>query len=192
MTSTRAEFTFPSIHNFPPFYTRQPTDSTWESQLNQWSELILSYCRHYNKFRIDLHEATAPGVSQLFENSKLKRRLSFETLQEIVDNMVQRGDAEWEDGPKGTKSQAVIYWRKPSDWATLILNWVNETGMNNNSILTVHEIAHGDLAEDQPFYEMDHFILLKALQLLAKRGVAQLFKGSSDDESMGVKFFNSA
>ncbi|KAG2220066.1 hypothetical protein INT45_007310 [Circinella minor] len=192
MTTMQSDFKFPSIHNFPPFYTRQPTDSTWESQLSQWKDLILGYCRHYNIFRIDLHEVTAPGVSELFENSKLKRRLSIETLQEIVDEMVQKGDAEWVDGKKGSKSQAIIYWRKPEDWATLILGWVNETGMNNNNILTVYEIAHGDLAEGQPFYELDQFILLKALNILVKRGVAQLFKGSSDDDNMGIKFFNTS
>ncbi|KAI8139397.1 ESCRT-II complex subunit-domain-containing protein [Fennellomyces sp. T-0311] len=191
MATTSKDFKFPSVHNFPPFYTRQPTDSSWESQLNQWSELILSYCRHYNIFRIDLHEVTAPGVSPLFENAKLKRRLSFETLQEILDEMVQRGNAEWEDGPKGSKEQAIIYWRKPADWASLIWTWADQNGMSNN-ILTVYEIANGDLVEDQPFYELDQFILLKALNVLVKRGNAQLFKGSSDDESMGVKFFNSS
>lgn len=51
-------------------------------------------------------------------------RLSFETLQEIIDDMVQKGNAEWEGGPKGAKSQAVIYWRKPDDWANLIWTWV--------------------------------------------------------------------
>lgn len=51
-------------------------------------------------------------------------RLSFETLQEIIDDMVQKGNAEWEGGAKGTKSQAVIYWRKPDDWANLIWTWV--------------------------------------------------------------------
>ncbi|ORY98869.1 ESCRT-II complex subunit-domain-containing protein [Syncephalastrum racemosum] len=183
-----SEFRFPVNYNFPPFYTRQPTEATWQNQVAQWSEFIQSYCRHHRIFRIDLHEATVPGASELFENSRIKRRLSFETLQEIIDEMVQQGVAEWEGGNKGPKTHAVIYWRKPDDWANLILQWVTETG-NNNNILTVHEIAHGELVEDQPFYQLDGLILDKALHILSKRGVAQLFKGSGDDESMGVKFF---
>ncbi|KAJ8661190.1 hypothetical protein O0I10_002938 [Lichtheimia ornata] len=190
MSTTSNEFKLPSIHSFPPFFTRQPTEQTWESQVAQWTDLIMSYCRHHRIFRIDLHEVTVPGGSKLFENEQIKRRLSFETLQEIIDDMVQKGNAEWEGGAKGTKSQAVIYWRKPDDWANLIWTWVNQSGMNND-ILTLHEIAHGDLVEDQAFYELDPFILNKAMNILAKRGVAQLFKGSSDDDSMGVKFFSS-
>ncbi|KAG0174525.1 hypothetical protein DFQ28_005818 [Apophysomyces sp. BC1034] len=116
-------------------------------------------------------------------------RLSFATLQEIIDEMVKQGTAEWEGGPKGPKAQAWIYWRKPDDWANMIWTWVNQRGMNND-IVTVYEIAHGDLAEGEEFYEMDKGVLTKALNILVKRGVAQLFKGSSDDD-MGVKFFGS-
>ena len=38
---------------------------------------------------------------------------------------IYTGDAEWVDGKKGSKSQAIIYWRKPEDWANLILGWVS-------------------------------------------------------------------
>lgn len=61
---------------------------------------------------------------------------------------IYTGAAEWEGGSKGPKIEALIYWRKPEDWANVILEWVNNVGMNNN-IMTVHEIAHGELAEDQ-------------------------------------------
>ncbi|KAI9316396.1 ESCRT-II complex subunit-domain-containing protein [Dichotomocladium elegans] len=170
--------------------SRQPTESTWQSQLAQWHDLILNYCRHYSIFRIDLQAMTAPGGSDLFENTRIKRRLSFETLQEVVEGMVGNGSAEWEGGSKGPKAVALVYWRKPEEWANLIWAWVNQAGMGND-IMTVHEIAHGELVADQPFYELDPSVLQAALNILVKRGVAQLFKGSSDDDSMGVKFFNS-
>lgn len=34
------------------------------------------------------------------------------------------GTAEWEGGSKGPKSEALIYWHTPEDWANLIWNWV--------------------------------------------------------------------
>lgn len=34
------------------------------------------------------------------------------------------GTAEWEGGAKGPKSEALIYWHTPEDWANLIWNWV--------------------------------------------------------------------
>ncbi|KAI8370601.1 ESCRT-II complex subunit-domain-containing protein [Radiomyces spectabilis] len=183
-------FQFPSIHEFPPFFTRQPTEATWHSQASQWADLILSYCRYHRIYRIDLHQVTMPSASTLFENTRIKRRLSFETLQDIIDRMVDQGTADWEGGSKGDKSQALIYWRKPEDWANLIWTWVNQVGVNN-SIVTVYEILHGELAEGQEFYEMDKTVLLKALNVLVKRGHAQIFSSSEDEDSMGVKFFGS-
>ncbi len=38
------------------------------------------------------------------------------------------------------------------------------------------------------FFELDKTILDKALNILVKRGSAQIFKGT-DEDSMGVKFF---
>lgn len=91
MSTTPIDFKFPSIYNFPPFFTyvyamlfrqgywhlskrRQPTEQTWESQVAQWNDLIMSYCRYYRIFRIDLHEVTVPGGSNLFENKQIKRK----------------------------------------------------------------------------------------------------------------------
>lgn len=38
------------------------------------------------------------------------------------------------------------------------------------------------------FFELDKALLTKALNILVKRGNAQIFKGT-DEDSMGVKFF---
>ncbi|KAI8077775.1 ESCRT-II complex subunit-domain-containing protein [Halteromyces radiatus] len=182
-STTSSSYQFPSIHDFPPFYTRQPTETTWQNQALQWSDLILKYARHYRIFTLNLNQATTPGASPLFENTRIKRRLSLETLQEVIEFMVQQGTAKWGDN----KTEALLFWRKPDDWADLIAQWVIQSGLNNN-IVTTYEIAHGELAEGQEFYEIDHNVLLLAIQVLVKRGVAQLFKGT-DNENMGVKFF---
>lgn len=73
-------------------FSRQITDSTWKSQVSQWETFILSYTRQKHIFRLDLHQATTPGGIEIFENRKINRRLSFETLQEIIDEMVQKGN----------------------------------------------------------------------------------------------------
>ncbi|CAO3614975.1 unnamed protein product [Cunninghamella blakesleeana] len=164
-TISNNEFQFPAIYNFPPFYTRQPTETTWQNQLTQWSNLILKYTRHNKIYTLNLI------------------KLSLETLQEIIEYMIEQGTARWDDD----KSQVLLFWRKPDDWADLITQWVNRSGLNND-IVTVYEIAHGELSEGQEFYEIDNKVLLVALQVLVKRGIAQLFKGTEDDD-MGVKFF---
>lgn len=77
--------------------------------------------------------------------------------------------------------------------------------------MTVYEIANGELAEGTgmspsllnlvllatqslrlcgaEFYEMDSLVLIKALEVLSARGNAQIFTGTGDVDSMGVKFF---
>lgn len=54
------------------------------------------------------------------------------------------------------------------------------------SILTLYELHSSDATRSQEFYGMDQELLVKAMQVLAKRGKAQLF-GQSEDE-MAVKF----
>ncbi|CAG8537413.1 10323_t:CDS:2, partial [Acaulospora morrowiae] len=160
----------------------QPTQTTWENQTSLWSEIILAYFRHHKLYRLELSE----GLNgELFNNQGIKRRLKLETLEEIIEVMVGQGTAEWY--PPSKKTAALIYWRKPEEWASLIDKWVFDNGFNN-SILTVYEIAHGEASEGFEFYELDQTILLKALDILVKRGVAQLFQGTSADD-MGVKFF---
>ncbi|KAG9301949.1 hypothetical protein G9A89_020993 [Geosiphon pyriformis] len=177
-----ATFKFPTIHKFPPFYSYQPTQSTWQHQAAHWSRIIQGYCRHHRLYRLDLAESLN---WELFNNRTIKRRLNFETLQAIIEEMVKQGTAEWI--PPNKKITAIINWRKPEEWATLIYNWIYANGMTN-SILTVYEIAHGELTEGLEFHELDQSVLLKALDLLVKRGVAQVFQGTSA-EDMGVKFF---
>ncbi|CAG8607674.1 16637_t:CDS:2, partial [Funneliformis caledonium] len=169
-------FAFPSIHDFPPFYTFQPTQTTWQNQVALWSEIILSYYRHHKLYRLELSEALN---SELFYNKGINRRLKLDTLKMIIDEMVKQGMAEWDSPPK--KTTAIIYWRKPEEWATLINNWVFEAGMTN-SILTVYEIAHGDTTEGLEFHKLDQIILMKSLDILVKKGVAQTFQGTSVDD----------
>ncbi|KAI9260820.1 ESCRT-II complex subunit-domain-containing protein [Sporodiniella umbellata] len=182
-----SSFELPSLYNFPPFFTRQVTDSTWKSQAAEWETLILNFARHERIFKLELHNATTSPGYEIFENKKINRRLSLETLQDIVEEMVNKGTAEWVGGAKGKKTEALLFWHTPEEWANLIWNWVNETGQNDQ-IVTFYEISQGELAEGQEFYEIDCNILDKALNILARKGHAQIFKGT-DQDSMGIKFF---
>lgn len=60
--------------------------------MSQWETFILAYTRQKHIFRLDIHQATTPGGHPIFENKKINRRLSFETLQDIIEEMVQKGE----------------------------------------------------------------------------------------------------
>ncbi|KAK9377935.1 ESCRT-II complex subunit-domain-containing protein [Lipomyces chichibuensis] len=189
-TSSRStSFPFPSIYSFPPFFTRQPNSQTWTSQLSLWNSLILAYCRYNRIWRIDLNTAIE---WDLFNNRDISRSLKLETCKEVLDSMVKKGDAEWVSGSGSQVSKntsAIIYWRRPEEWANIIADWIDSTGQKN-TILTLYEIAEGDLSLSQDFRGIDPTILRKALDVLIRRGQAQIMK-SADGEEAGVKFFGS-
>lgn len=98
--------------------------------------------------------------------------------------MVQQGSAIY---TSKAKNEAYIYWRRPEEWATLLQKYIEETGQNG-SVLTVYELTQEDRVQDQEFYGLDPAVLRSAIQVLAKKGKAQMMKGS-DGEEMGIKFF---
>ncbi|RUP36178.1 putative vacuolar protein-sorting-associated protein [Jimgerdemannia flammicorona] len=213
-SSSTPPFSPPATH-FPHFRRAQPTLSTWQNQSSLWASIILAYYRHHRLYRLELNETVGSG-SELFENPRIKRRLPLEALQVIIDDMStpnfphhitltilpkirnpiigahEIGTAEWDvagaTGRQLQKTQCFIYWRKPEEWANYISSWVSDNGMNN-SILTLYEIANGDNTEGTELQGIDTSVLLKSLDVLVRRGVAQIFAGTSDPESVGVKFF---
>ena len=176
------DFIFPKAYSFPPFFTPQPNALTRQSQLQRWSALIQAYCRHHRVFKLSIVESLD---LPLFHNKVLRKRVSLKEAKEIIDFMVSKeGDerAEWL-GPE--KSQCWIWWRKPDVWATLIANWVEETGQKG-VVLTLYELVQGEATERQDFHGLDMDILRQSLTTLAKKGKAQMF---GQEDQQGVKFF---
>ncbi|KPM38409.1 hypothetical protein AK830_g8168 [Neonectria ditissima] len=192
-------FAFPREYHFPAFYTRQTNLTTLHAQHTKWSALILAYARHHRIFRLALSSA---ADSDLFFNRRIDRRLHPDDIRDVVDFMRKDGRAEYVAG--GSSGDVVfLYWRKPDEWAGLVESYVDESGQKG-SVLTVYELVEGDgtigtgklplqplsnaivLTDAIDIHGMDNEILLKALNVLVKRGKAQIF---GQDDSLGVKFF---
>ncbi|KAK2750824.1 hypothetical protein FQN55_001836 [Onygenales sp. PD_40] len=186
LTASSAPFKFPATYSFPPFFTLQPNTTTRLSQFQKWSSLIQAWCRHHRLYRLSLIDAVE---SPLFHNAQLRKRLSLADARTIVDWMV-KGDgggrrAEWVGGDSGGKAVAWIWWRTPEEWAGVLADWVEETGQKN-TVLTLYELMEGEATTSQEFHGMDPDVLLKSLQVLVKRGKAQVF---GNEDQQGVKFF---
>ncbi|KAJ5149707.1 hypothetical protein N7448_001285 [Penicillium atrosanguineum] len=189
-TATSTAFAFPATYNFPPFFTPQPNTNTRHSQLQKWSSLIQAWCRHHRQYRLSLIEAID---TPLFHNAQLRKRLDLREARAVIDWMAKSeseggdGRAEWIEGSgnQAPKSTAWIWWRRPEEWADTIADWVEGTGQRG-VILTVYELVQGDGTVSQEFHGMDNDAMLKALNVLVKRGKAQVF-GAEGQE--GVKFF---
>ncbi|KAJ1794629.1 hypothetical protein LPJ59_004491 [Coemansia sp. RSA 2399] len=178
-----SDFEFPEIHNFPPFFTRQPNESTWKEQRRMWCDLILAYFRHMHLSGMTLAEVVTEPP---FSNRRIHRSLRVDMLREIVEELVKQGNACW-TGQKNTNDTCLVFWRKPEAWASIIHQWVSDVGMLN-TVLTFFELANGEDTADQEFHNIDPLTLRRALDVLQGQGKAQLFVGTSDDD-IGVKFF---
>ncbi|PWN53590.1 ESCRT-II complex, vps25 subunit [Violaceomyces palustris] len=206
-------FEYPKLHSFPPFFTLQPNPTTLSSQLSAWENLILSHSRHHRYHFLDISPTSSASETsrQLFRNERIARELRPQDVRTVLDHLVKNGNAAWEvsgrilDHPPSSSKQAgkdlssvggssstsrqraVIYWRKPFEWADLIYEWVTSTGQNK-SIMTLFELTEGDMVQGTEFYNLPIPILRKALQILSQQGKAQIFTGAEDGEGEGVKF----
>jgi ESCRT-II complex subunit VPS25 len=122
LNPSKPPFPFPREYYFPPFFTRQPTLTTHHAQLQKWSNLILSYCRHHRLFRLSLIDALE---SDLFWNKRIGKRLSREDVREIVEFMRREGTprAEW-IGKGDGGGEFWVWWRNVEEWAGLMYDWV--------------------------------------------------------------------
>ncbi|BGP12959.1 hypothetical protein JCM10213_006598 [Rhodosporidiobolus nylandii] len=186
-TSSSSGFLFPSLFSFPPFFTKQPNPTTWTHQLQQWTTLVLAWCRFHRIWRLELTDETCG--KEPFTNERIKRRLHLPVLRLLLEHMTAAGSAEYDPKPaKGRPAGAAwIYWKRPEELAAAIYDWIKETGQTN-SILTFYELTEGgDLVHTTDFYQLPHPLLRKALDILAKQGKAQVLKGMGE-EGDGVKF----
>lgn len=179
-------FNFPTYTSFPPFYTLQPNLTTRARQLELWSSLITSYCAYHRIFRIQLSSPPAT----LFSNEAIHRSLKASDVRLVLDHMSRPENgprAEWIPSPtKGEQSSSCyVYWKTPTEWAETIYSWVDESGQKG-TVLTVYELREGDAVRSKEWRDMDEDLLRKALNVLVKRGKAQVF---GQEESSGVKFF---
>lgn len=171
------EFKFPAIHDFPPFYTKQVNEQTWKSQLANWDSLILSYCRHYKIWSLDTGSA---ADQELFANKKINRKLKPDALKDVFNYMIKQGHAEWMDN-----TTILVYFKTPQEWANDISQWITDSGQNG-TVMTLYELAHGDLAVNKEFYGMHDAILKKTLDILVSQNKAVWMK-SNDGKIAGVK-----
>ncbi|CAO1634496.1 unnamed protein product [Sympodiomycopsis kandeliae] len=191
-TAQEANFKYPPLYAFPPFFTLQPNANTLATQLSQWSNFITAWCRFHRIFLLDANITSGRELSSLWGNGEIDRRLDEQSRRKVLESMVNEGKASWEPPlpakPKpgaASPSKALIYWRRPEEWGDRIHQWVWDTGQNG-SIMTFFELTEGDAIQDQDFANLPAPMLRRALATLVKQGKAQVFEGSEGLE--GVKF----
>ena len=111
------------------------------------------------------------------------------------------GRGEW----IGKEGYYWVYWKRPEEWGDVVLKWVDATGQKG-MVLTFYELLNGEGTVGEgtqgigfysqlgiwgadttlDFHDMDTELFAKAMNVLVKRGKAQVF---GDEDSRGLKFF---
>lgn len=171
-------FSPPKIYSFPPFFTKQPHEPTWQKQLHHWCQLILLYCKAEKKWRLESSDA-------IFENKLINRSVKPDMIKEILSQLTLQGNAEWTDKDK---SSLYVLWYTRNEWANIVLEYAENTGQQGN-VLTIYELLNGDLTLSQEFHQMNEVLFVSILQLLVKKGRAQLLSEDVDgkNQTVGVK-----
>ena len=121
----------------------------------------------------------------------MRKRLKEQDARTLLDSMVSKEGSErsqWirdKGVAEGREGRCWVYWRRPEEWAQVVGDWVEETGQKG-TVLTLYELVEGDVTNSQEFHGMPMELLQRSLQVLAKKGKAQIF-GQEGQE--GVKFF---
>ncbi|ROW08323.1 hypothetical protein VMCG_03016 [Cytospora schulzeri] len=140
---------------------------------------------------LNLNPASATATvdtEELFHNRKLNRRLALADVREVIGFMRREGRAEYvgrEEEGRGEGDVVWVYWRTPEEWAGVIEGWVDETAQKG-TVLTLYELTEGEGTRGTEFHGLDQELLQKALNVLVRRGKAQIF---GQEDSQGVKFF---
>ncbi|KXS20920.1 ESCRT-II complex, vps25 subunit [Gonapodya prolifera JEL478] len=168
-------FTFPPMHDFPPFFTLQPNPESRARQIQLWSELITRYCEDKQNLYIEPQEWLVRG--ELFSNEKIKRSVSPQLLNAIFDELARQGRLEWVDStpssssPAGAanRARAVIWYRTPDEWAVKMHEWCRATS-KVGQVCTL-----GDFKESEAFQPLDSFAALRCYEAAKRLGRADYF-----------------
>ncbi|KAL4524898.1 hypothetical protein Ndes2526B_g07084 [Nannochloris sp. 'desiccata'] len=177
-------FVFPEFWSYPPYFTLQPIPESQEKQKELWRGLILSYCRHYRIFQINVDDAAAQQTLP-FANPAIKRHLNRDAKLVFLEDLAAHSRGQWLDGK--TRSNFLVLWKTLNEWADSLYTWAVANGLKD-SVVTVDEVQRGEAVVGTELEGMPRVVLEKALKVLETQGKAKLFSGSTPDEE-GVKFF---
>lgn len=160
------------IYEFPPFFTKQPNEDSWKSQLLKWHRIVTEFCKFSGKWQVSYS-------SPVFANLRIQRQLPPEAVKLVLDDMVASGNAE-QLGP----SEVYVYAAKPSELAYELKQWAAATG-HDGSVLTFYELQEGEIPGLERFKGIDSLLLKRLVKVLVKRGEAVGL--SEDNEMVGLK-----
>ena len=158
-------------------YTLQPSADTREKQLQLWADIVL-------KAHAAAKESLmVPATWDLFSNASIDRSLPAEGLAEVMQFLVERGNAEWDNDDR---TRARLIFKSVEALASEIYLYAQKQALQG-MIVTVYELHSADEHAGSGFFGTDPVLFLRALDALEQEGKCTVFQGESMEEN-GVKF----
>ncbi|CAI1521709.1 hypothetical protein SEUBUCD646_0J02930 [Saccharomyces eubayanus] len=186
----------PPVYSFPPLYTRQPNSLTRRQQLSTWIDIISQYCKSKKIWymsadgtvidddrsengKTDNEDSKKVGKN-LFNNEEIQRSVSQVFIDEIWSQMVKEGkclpiDQSGRKSNNTTTTRYFILWKNLDNWASLILQWFEDSG-KLNQVITLYELSESDETLSWEFHGMPENLLYYSLKPLCDRNRATMLK----------------
>lgn len=171
----KEEYKPPQIFEFPPLFTQQPNNSTWQAQLQLWQQIVVDWCHATGQSLVTLSSA-------IFKNPRIHRSLRGDVIIEVFAELVKDGQAEY-SSPK-EKDSIHVYRISPANVASLIKKWSDDYG-HGGTVVTLFEIAEGELPGLEPLQGVDLVTLRRGVEVLVKRHEGAAMQ--EDGEIVGFK-----
>ncbi|EJS43077.1 vps25p [Saccharomyces arboricola H-6] len=186
----------PPVYSFPPLYTRQPNSLTRRQQINTWIDIITQYCKSKSIWYMAADgtlindDASDNGTTDnedskkdhinLFNNEDIQRSVSQVFIDEIWLQMVKEGkclpiDQSGRKSNNAATTRYFILWKNLDNWASLMLQWFEESG-KLNQVITLYELSEGDETLTWEFHGMPENLLYYCLKPLCDRNRATMLK----------------
>ncbi|MHA2249696.1 MAG: hypothetical protein ACXAD7_05005 [Candidatus Kariarchaeaceae archaeon] len=121
-----------------PWMFVQPTHQTQlASWLDSWKLVVLDYARTFSYHVINI---TVILEQHPFKNMKNNKRLTKDSIEQIINKMIDEGLAKWLDD---NHILVRIYYKTNEEWSAIILEYLTDTGLAAE-VLTLYEIEKID------------------------------------------------
>lgn len=176
--SSQSQFTIPTIHSFPPFFTLQRHEETLSRQLSLWSSLILSYCQHNHTFHLT-------DSLDIFTNASINRVIHPNLYKAITSQMLATKKL-----IRNSKGTLLVWYKSPSEWSSLLHNYAIKTGNTSGAIMTMYELMEGEDSVGEEFHALPEDIWRLVLVELEREGKARVFgqETAQNSTEIGIKF----
>ena len=132
---------------------------------------------------LQVHSITSLDLSSapelpLFHNPAISRRLSVESIQQVLEDLAAQGNFEWSDK---SRRRGLVFWRSAQEVGQDIYKWVTDSGQTG-TVMTLTEIL--EEGDTNRWRGVSMEVLVKALNTLECDKKCEVFEGGD-----GVKFF---